>query len=67
MVAPAFGYGSPGYGYGYDNGYGYDSGYAYQGGGVDHIQYCMNRYRSYDPRSDTYMGYDGYRHRCNAY
>jgi hypothetical protein len=24
----------------------------------------MQRYRSYDPRSGTYMGYDGQRHPC---
>ncbi len=28
------------------------------------VEYCMRRYRSYDPRSGTYLGYDGYRHRC---
>lgn len=28
------------------------------------VQYCMNRFRSYDPRSGTYLGYDGYRHPC---
>jgi hypothetical protein len=32
----------------------------------DHVAYCLNRYRSYHVRSDTYMGYDGYRHRCNS-
>ena len=48
-VAPAFV--GPAYGYGYPN--------------VDyHIQYCTSRYRSYDPASDTFMGYDGIRHRC---
>jgi anti-sigma factor RsiW len=26
--------------------------------------YCAQRYRSYDPRSGTYLGYDGYRHPC---
>jgi hypothetical protein len=26
--------------------------------------YCAQRYRSYDPGSGTYLGYDGYRHRC---
>lgn len=30
-----------------------------------HIQACFARYRSYDVRTDSYMGYDGYRHRCN--
>ncbi len=32
----------------------------------DHIAYCLHRYRSYHVRSDTYMGYDGYRHRCRS-
>ena len=26
--------------------------------------YCFSRFRSYDPRTRTYMGYDGYRHPC---
>jgi len=30
----------------------------------DAVAYCMNRYRSYDPRSGTYLGYDGLRHPC---
>ncbi|MEF2073042.1 BA14K family protein [Consotaella sp. CSK11QG-6] len=30
-----------------------------------HQQACAQKYRSYDYRSDTYMGYDGQRHRCN--
>ncbi|MBL8893800.1 MAG: BA14K family protein [Rhizobiales bacterium] len=37
----------------------YDDGY-----GDGHVQYCFNRYRSYDPRSNTFLGYDGYRHEC---
>lgn len=34
-------------------------------GGTSHVQACFNRFRSYDQRSDTYMGFDGIRHRCN--
>ena len=30
----------------------------------DHVDRCASRYRSYDPRSDTFLGYDGLRHRC---
>ena len=30
----------------------------------DPVAYCMRRYRSYDPASGTYLGYDGYRHPC---
>lgn len=41
-------YDDAGYGYGYD----------------DHVQACLDTYRSYDVRSDTYLGYDGYRHEC---
>ena len=26
--------------------------------------YCAQRYRSYDPASNTYLGYDGWRHTC---
>jgi hypothetical protein len=26
--------------------------------------YCARRYRSYDPASGTYLGYDGRRHPC---
>jgi hypothetical protein len=27
--------------------------------------YCARRYRSYDPASGTFIGYDGARHRCH--
>jgi hypothetical protein len=30
----------------------------------DAVAYCMRRFRSYDPVSGTYLGYDGYRHPC---
>ena len=49
------------YPYDYDDGYG-----LYAGDDDDHVQACFARYRSYDPRSDTYMGYDGLRHRCRV-
>lgn len=29
-----------------------------------HVAACEAHYRSYDPRTDTFLGYDGYRHRC---
>ena len=73
-------YGPDYYGYGYDPGYttySYDPGYTtyryrynpgystygYSAGGRD-AAYCMQRYRSYDPASGTYLGYDGIRHPC---
>jgi MFS family permease len=30
----------------------------------DAVAYCEARFRSYDPLSGTYLGYDGYRHPC---
>jgi hypothetical protein len=30
----------------------------------DAVSWCMQRYRSYDPRSGTYMGHDGIRRPC---
>jgi hypothetical protein len=31
-----------------------------------HVQWCMQRFRSYDLASDTYLNYDGNRYRCNS-
>lgn len=28
------------------------------------VRDCMRRFRSYDPRTRTYIGYDGYQHPC---
>jgi len=36
--------------------------YAYNNGDAD--AYCASRFRTYDPYSHTYMGYDGFRHHC---
>src|SRR4051812_3435575 len=44
----------------------YAPGYVY-GSAVtegDSVAYCQSRYRSYDPASGTYLGYDGMRHPC---
>ncbi|MGA9090734.1 MAG: BA14K family protein [Bradyrhizobium sp.] len=58
-------YGYPSGYYGYPPGY-YGQAYAvpapYIGG--DAVAYCMQRFRSYDPYSGTYLGYDGLRHPC---
>jgi len=65
-------YGGPDYYYGpgyYDNTY-YDNGYD-DGATVAVVpdqsgdpSYCSQRYRSYDPASGTYLGFDGLRHPC---
>lgn len=69
-----------GYGYGYNNGAGAVIGGlaagAIIGGAIaagqanaaaaaqQNAAYCAQRFRSYDPRSGTYLGTDGYRHPC---
>jgi len=52
----SYSYSSPGY---YD--YGYAAPAPAPGGDV---AYCEQRFRSYDPASGTYLGYDGIRHSC---
>jgi len=32
--------------------------------GDAHVEWCLRRYRSYNPATDTYRGYDGFDHRC---
>jgi BA14K-like protein len=58
---------SPYYDYGYDpDAYAYDDGYVAVEPGYDgdSVAYCQQRFRSYDVRSGTYLGYDGLRHPC---
>jgi len=31
-----------------------------------HVRYCLNRYRTYNMRTNTFRGYDGYLHRCRS-
>jgi hypothetical protein len=54
------------YGYPYyappPSGY-YGGGYGGPAGG-DAAAYCAQRYRSYDPASGTFLGFDGARHPC---
>ena len=56
LTAPRY-YGGPGY-YGGPNHYG--NAYASSSG----VDYCVQRFRSYDVASGTYLGYDGQRHSC---
>ena len=61
-----YGY-SPNYNYGYSSGYstyGYTPGYSSYGYSGRDASWCMAHYRSYDPASGTYMGFDGMRHSC---
>ncbi len=59
-AAPYYYGGGPYYG-GYYAAPGY---YADSEGGDDAVAYCMQRYRTYDPNSGTFMGNDGRRHPC---
>jgi len=40
--------------------YDYSYGYGFSG----HVAACRATYRSYDVRTDTYLGFDGFRHQC---
>ena len=31
-----------------------------------HIEWCLDRYRSYNPATNTFTGYDGYQHECRG-
>jgi hypothetical protein len=72
--ALGYGYSDPAYydDYAYNDYYdsGYPDGYVVSSpgyvvsGGVADPAYCAQRYKSYDPASGTYLGYDGLRHPC---
>lgn len=76
LAAPHYSYGSNYYSYGPDY-YSYGPYYGYQPepyaygpprrayrAYVDPDAWCASRFRSYDPYSHTYLGYDGFRHSC---
>jgi len=42
-----------------------NNGWSGNGSWSSHVARCEARYRSYDERSDSFLGYDGDRHRCN--
>ena len=67
IVAPRY-YGYP---YGYYPAYGAPyppppppGYYGAAGPAGDGVAYCMQKYRSYDPNSQTFLGFDGARHPC---
>ena len=62
-------YGTSGYGPYYGSDYGYPPAVAVTPPGPEVAQgdttaWCQARYRSYDPASGTYLGFDGIRHPC---
>jgi hypothetical protein len=61
-----YGYAAPAWGFGQSiNGYAQPEWNGTYGYAPPRDQaYCERRYRSYDPASGTFLGYDGLRHRC---
>lgn len=55
LAAAPYGYYGPGY---------YPPPVAYGPPPGDAVGYCIQRFKSYDPSSGTYLGYDGNRHPC---
>jgi hypothetical protein len=47
-------------------GSGYDGGYYGGYGGSAHVRWCSSRYRSYNPRSNTWVGYSGRVYQCDS-
>ena len=65
LAGPRYGYGPGYYDYGPDYGYDYAPGpVVVERSGGGGVAYCEQRFRSYDPASGTYLGYDGMRHPC---
>jgi hypothetical protein len=64
LAAPYYyGYG-PYYGPYYYPPAAYGPGYPAPGYGGNAAAYCASRYKSYDPSTGTFLGYDGARHPC---
>jgi hypothetical protein len=68
VIGSGLGYYGSSYGY-YNDPYYYGDEYADDGvvavvPGGDTVASCRAKYRSYDVRSQTYLGYDGQRHPC---
>ncbi len=38
----------------------------YRRGYNAHVRWCLNRYASYNPRTNTFLSYDGYRKVCRS-
>ena len=50
----------------YDDDYGYDDYDDYDGGGLSsrHIRFCLNKYRSYNPRTNLWVSFSGRVKQC---
>lgn len=53
-------------GFGAYNYYDYDDDYGYAGVSSRHVRWCLNRYRSYNPRSNLWVSFSGKKHQCDS-
>jgi hypothetical protein len=65
--SPGYAYGNSGY-YDYSPGYAYGPSYGYVAAPAmvagDSVAYCQQRFRSYNPSTGMYLGFDGQYHPC---
>jgi hypothetical protein len=66
--SPGYAYGNSGY-YDYSPGYAYGPNYGYAAAPTvvmngDSVAYCQQRFRSYNPSTGMYLGFDGQFHPC---
>lgn len=67
FYGPAFlGFGYAPYFDDYAYGDDYYPSYSYAYDGSAHARWCLDHHHTYDPRSNTYIGGDGYRHSCRG-
>ncbi len=44
----------------------FDDDYGYAGGSSRHVRWCLNRYRSYNPRTNLWVAYSGRKYQCDS-
>ena len=44
----------------------YDDDYGYAGASSAHVRWCLNRYRSYNPRTNLWRAYSGRKYQCDS-
>jgi hypothetical protein len=60
----AYNYYDDDYGNNYD--YDYDDDYGYVGVSSNHVRWCLNRYRSYNPRTNLWVAFSGKKYQCDS-
>ena len=44
----------------------YDDDYGYVGVSSKHVRWCLNRYRSYNPRTNLWVAFSGKKYQCDS-